>query len=319
MDALHNDVYVGIDVSKTQLDIDTYPGTNPKRFSNDEVGRLAACEHLKSKQPSLIVVEATGGLESPVVALLASNGLLIAVINPRQARDFAKAIGVLAKTDKVDALLLARFAEAVKPPVRPLKPEEALQLDAILTRRRQIIEMITAEGNRQASAAPKIAKQIRQHIVWLEKRLGEANDDLDDMIRSSPLWQHKADIMQSIPGVGRVTATTLLADLPEIGTLSRREISALAGVCPYSRDSGSFRGKRSIWGGRAHVRAVLYMASVVASRHNPVIRPFYEKLVKAGKPKKVALVACMRKLLVIINSMLRSDTAWNPRFGATSP
>lgn len=319
MDALHNDVYVGIDVSKTQLDIDTYPGTNPKRFSNDEVGRLAACEHLKSKQPSLIVVEATGGLESPVVALLASNGLLIAVINPRQARDFAKAIGVLAKTDKVDALLLARFAEAVKPPVRPLKPEEALQLDAILTRRRQIIEMITAEGNRQASAAPKIAKQIRQHIVWLEKRLGEANDDLDDMIRSSPLWQHKADIMQSIPGVGRVTATTLLADLPEIGTLSRREISALAGVCPYSRDSGSFRGKRSIWGGRAHVRAALYMASVVASRHNPVIRPFYEKLVKAGKPKKVALVACMRKLLVIINSMLKSDTAWNPRFGATSP
>ena len=319
MDALHNDVYVGIDVSKTQLDIDTYPGTNPKRFSNDEVGRLAACEHLKSKQPSLIVVEATGGLESPVVALLASNGLLIAVINPRQARDFAKAIGVLAKTDKVDALLLARFAEAVKPPVRPLKPEEALQLDAILTRRRQIIEMITAEGNRQASAAPKIAKQIRQHIVWLEKRLGEANDDLDDMIRSSPLWQHKADIMQSIPGVGRVTATTLLADLPEIGTLSRREISALAGVCPYSRDSGSFRGKRSIWGGRAHVRAVLYMASVVASRHNPVIRPFYEKLVKAGKPTKVALVACMRKLLVIINSMLKSDTAWNPRFGATSP
>ena len=251
-----------------------------------------------------------------MVALAASKGLSVAVVNPRQARDFAKAIGVLAKTDKVDALVLARFAEAVKPPVRALKPEDALQLDAILTRRRQIIEMMTAEGNRQASAAPRIAKQIHQHIVWLEKRLDEANDDLDGMIRSSPIWQHKAEIMQSIPGVGRVTATTLLADVPEMGVLSRREISALIGVCPYSRDSGTSRGRRSIWGGRARVRAALYMAAVVATRHNPVIRAFYEKLVAAGKPKKVAIVACMRKLLVIINTMLKPDTMWSPKIGA---
>ena len=285
---------------------------------NDDTGRIAACAYLKSINARLIVVEATGGLESPMVALAASKGLAIAVINPRQARDFAKAIGVLAKTDKVDALMLARFAEAVKPPVRALKAEEVLALDALLTRRRQIIEMITAEGNRQASAAPKIAKQIRQHIDWLEKRLVEAVDDLDQSIRSSPLWQHKAEIMQSIPGVGRVTATSLLADVPEIGTLNRREIGALIGVCPYSRDSGKSRGRRSIWGGRASVRAVLYMAAVVATRHNPVIRDFYNRLVGAGKPKKVAIVACMRKLLVTINTMLKTDTLWNPKISAAT-
>ena len=214
--------------------------------------------------------------------------------------------------------MLARFAVAVKPPVRALKAEEVLALDALLTRRRQIIEMLTAEGNRQASAAPKIAKQIRQHIDWLKKRLVEADDDLDQSIRSSPLWQHKAEIMQSIPGVGRVTATSLLADVPEIGTLNRREISALIGVCPYSRDSGKSRGRRSIWGGRASVRAVLYMAAVVATRHNPVIRDFYNRLVGAGKPKKVAIVACMRKLLVTINTMLKTDTLWNPKISAAT-
>lgn len=318
MNASANAVYAGIDVSKAQLDVDRYPEADPKQFTNDDTGRIAACAYLKSISARLIVVEATGGLESPMVALAASKGLAIAVINPRQARDFAKAIGVLAKTDKVDALMLARFAEAVKPPVRALKAEEVLALDALLTRRRQIIEMITAEGNRQASAAPKIAKQIRQHIDWLEKRLVEADDDLDQSIRSSPLWQHKAEIMQSIPGVGRVTATSLLADVPEIGTLNRREISALIGVCPYSRDSGKSRGRRSIWGGRASVRAVLYMAAVVATRHNPVIRDFYNRLVGAGKPKKVAIVACMRKLLVTINTMLKTDTLWNPKISAAT-
>ena len=318
MNASANAVYAGIDVSKAQLDVDRYPEADPKQFTNDDTGRIAACAYLKSIDARLIVVEATGGLESPMVALAASKGLAIAVINPRQARDFAKAIGVLAKTDKVDALMLARFAEAVKPPVRALKAEEVLALDALLTRRRQIIEMITAEGNRQASAAPKIAKQIRQHIDWLEKRLAEADDDLDQSIRSSPLWQHKAEIMQSIPGVGRVTATSLLADVPEIGTLNRREISALIGVCPYSRDSGKSHGRRSIWGGRASVRAVLYMAAVVATRHNPVIRDFYNRLVGAGKPKKVAIVACMRKLLVTINTMLKTDTLWNPKISAAT-
>jgi transposase len=311
-------IYADIDVSKASLDVDTYPVSATKQFPNDDAGRTAVCAYLKSLSVCLIVVEATGGLESPLVALAASKGLAIAVVNPRQARDFAKAIGVLAKTDKVDALVLARFAEAVKPPVRALKPEEVLKLDAILTRRRQRIEMITAEGNRQASAAPKIAKQIDQHIGWLAKRLKEADDDLDNSIRSSPLWQHKAEIMQSIPGVGRVTTTSLLADVPEIGTLNRREISALIGVCPYSRDSGKSRGRRSIWGGRANVRAVLYMASLVAMRHHPVIRAFYLKLVAAGKPKKVAIVACMRKLLVTINAMIKADTPWNPKTVAVS-
>lgn len=313
MQTLQAAIHVGIDVSKAHLDIDVYPDSSAKRFINDEAGRLEACSHLQILRPALIVVEATGGLESPLVGLLAAKGLAVAVINPRQARDFAKAIGVLAKTDQVDAFMLARFAQAIKPPVRALKPEETQALDAVLTRRRQLVEMVTAESNRQSSANARVAKQIRQHIVWLEKRLDESNDDLDNMIRNSPLWQHKAEIMQSIPGVGRVTATTFLADIPEIGTLSRREISALVGVCPYSRDSGSFRGRRSIWGGRARVRAALYMAAIVASRHNPVIKAFYEKLTRAGKAKKVALVACMRKLLVIINTMLKNDTAWNPK------
>lgn len=317
MQTLQPAIHVGIDVSKTHLDIDTYPDAAPQRHANDESGRLAACSQLQTLAPALIVVEATGGLESPLVGLLATKGLAVAVINPRQARDFAKAIGVLAKTDQVDAFMLARFAQAIKPPVRKLKPEETQALNAVLTRRRQLVEMVTAESNRQSSANAKVAKQIRQHIAWLEKWLDESNDDLDNMIRNSPLWQHKAEIMQSIPGVGRVTATTFLADLPEIGTLSRREISALVGVCPYSRDSGSFRGRRTIWGGRARVRAALYMAAIVASRHNPVIKAFYEKLTRAGKAKKVALVACMRKLLVIINTMLKNDSAWNPKIAGS--
>lgn len=304
-------VYVGIDISKTSVDVDSYPVAQPACFTNDEPGRAAAASFLRGLQPALIVVEATGGLETPLVGQLATAGLSVAVVNPRQARDFAKAIGVLAKTDRVDAQVLARFGQAVKPAVRPLKPEETLALEAILTRRRQIIEMITAESNRFSSAAPRIAKQIRQHIAWLEKRLDEADQDLDGMLRQSPVWQHKAQLMTSVPGVGRVTAVTLLAELPELGTLPRREIGALVGVCPYSRDSGKYRGRRTIWGGRAAVRAALYMAAVVASRYNPVIRAFYQKLVAAGKLKKVALVACMRKLLVILNAMLKHDTPWH--------
>lgn len=304
------EIYVGIDVSKSDVDVDAYPEARPKRFTNDEAGRIAAVNHLHELRPMLIVVEATGGLEALLVGQIAAVGLRVAVINPRQARDFAKAIGVLAKTDRVDAQMLARFAQAVKPQVRALKPEETVALETVLTRRRQIVEMITAESNRLSSAAPKIAKQIRQHIAWLEKRLNEANHDLDGMIRKSPLWQHQAQLMTTVPGVGRVTVTTLLAELPELGTLSRRQISALVGVCPYSRDSGKFRGRRTIWGGRAAVRAALYMAAVVASRHNPVFIAFYQKLVAAGKPKKVALVACMRKLLVILNAMLKHDMPW---------
>jgi transposase len=303
-------LYIGIDVSKANLDIDAYPRAHRTRFSNDETGRRQLVNELKSLQPKLIVLEATGGLESPIASELAIAGLAVAVINPRQARDFAKALGVLAKTDQVDALVLARFAEAIKPEVRALQDSEVIALDSVLTRRRQLVDMITAESNRYAQAPDKIAKQIAKHLNWLNKRLEEADDDLDDAIRQSPLWQAKAHLMMSIPGVGRVTATTLLAALPELGQLSRREISALVGVCPFNRDSGGHRGRRVIWGGRASVRAVLYMAALAASRHNPMIKAFYQKLLAAGKMKKVALVACMRKLLVILNAMVKSNTPW---------
>jgi transposase len=308
MDA--NLIFVGIDISKATLDVDIYPMSEPRRFLNDDGGREELCEWLKTRTPTLIVMEATGGLEIPVAGLLAAAGLPVAVINPRQARDFAKAIGVLAKTDAVDAIVLARFAQAVRPAVRALKSEEAQELEAVLTRRRQIVEMITAERNRQINAQARIAKQIKGHIAWLEKRLDEANDDLDRLIRKSPIWQHKSDLLTSVPGVGRVVATTLLAELPELGSLNRREIGALVGVCPFSRDSGARRGKRLIWGGRSSVRAALYMATLCATRFNPIIKAFYRRLVDAGKHKKVAIVACMRKLLVTLSVMIRTDTSW---------
>jgi transposase len=308
MDA--NSIFVGIDISKLTLDVDIYPTSEPRRFLNDESSREELCEWLKTRTPTLIVMEATGGLEIPVAGLLAAAGLPVAVINPRQARDFAKAIGVLAKTDAVDAIVLARFAQAVRPAVRALKSEEAQELESVLTRRRQIVEMITAERNRQTKAQARIAKQIKGHIAWMEKRLEEANDDLDRLIRKSPIWQHKAELLKSVPGVGCVVATTLVAELPELGSLNRREISALVGVCPFSHDSGGRRGKRLIWGGRSSVRAALYMATLCATRFNPIIKAFYRRLVDAGKHKKVAIVACMRKLLVTMNVMIRTDTSW---------
>ena len=307
-------LYIGIDISKATLDIDAYPLSATRlsttQFSNDDIGRKQLTSLLLSLKPKLIVMEATGGLESPTAADLAMAGLSVAVINPRQARDFAKALGVLAKTDAVDAQVLARFAEAIKPEARPLKSSDLMALDSVLTRRRQLVEMITAESNRHAQASGKIAKQIAQHIIWLRKRLTEADDDLDDAIAQSPLWKAKSDLITSIPGVGKVTATSLLAELPELGQLARREISALVGVCPFNRDSGGHKGRRAIWGGRASIRAVLYMAALVASRYNPVIKAFYQKLLAAGKMKKVALVACMRKLLVILNAMVKNNTPW---------
>ena len=307
-------LYIGIDISKATLDIDAYPLSATRlsttQFSNNDIGRKQLSALLADLQPKLIVMEATGGLESPIAAELAMAGLSVAVINPRQARDFAKALGVLAKTDAVDAQILARFAEAIKPEARPLKSSDLMALDSVLTRRRQLVEMITAESNRHAQASGKIAKQIAQHIIWLRKRLSEADEDLDDAIAQSPLWQAKSDLITSVPGVGKVTATSLLAELPELGQLARREISALVGVCPFNRDSGGHKGRRAIWGGRASIRAVLYMAALVASRYNPVIKAFYQKLLAAGKMKKVALVACMRKLLVILNAMVKNNTPW---------
>jgi len=270
---------------------------------------VARCQGLT---PTLIVLEATGGYEAAVVAALATAGLPIVVANPRQVRDFAKATGQLAKTDAIDAQVLALFAERVRPEPRPLPDEAAQALEALLTRRRQLVEMLTAERNRLLIARPAVRRDLQQHIRFLERRLREADDDLHTAVKASPLWRVKDDLLQSVPGVGRVVSLTLLAELPELGRLSHKEIAALVGVAPLNRDSGTLRGKRLVYGGRAPVRAVLYMAALVASKCNPVIRTFYLRLRAAGKPAKVALTACMRKLLVILNAMARSGRAWQP-------
>lgn len=304
-------IFVGIDVSKKRLDVDAYPVSKAAQYPNDEAGHIQLCAALQALQPQRIIVEATGGLESGMVAHLAAAGLPVVVINPRQARDFAKAIGILAKTDAVDARVLARFGQAIRPQIRPIKSDDVQKLEEVLTRRRQLVEMVTAEQNRKLQASSKMKKEIEEHIIWLKQRILLADTDMGDAIKQSDVWQAKADLLRSIPGVGDVTVRTMLAELPELGQLNRREISALVGICPFNRDSGPQRGKRRIWGGRATVRAALYMATLVATRHNSTIRAFYEKLLKAGKLKKVALVACMRKLLTIMNTMAHNKTMWN--------
>jgi transposase len=310
--------FVGIDVSKAHLDVGRDGVDAVERFANDEAGRELCVRRLKEWKPTLVVMEATGGLEAALAAQIAVSGVNVAVVNPRQVRDFARATGVLAKTDTVDSRVLARFAGSIRPEPRELKGEDLALLDAMLTRRRQILEMIVAESNRLAGNPPKkVARTIREHIDWLRRQLKQTNGDIDGQIRESPVWRDRVDLMTSVKGVGQVTAITLLADLPELGLLDRRKISALGGVCPYSRDSGNWRGKRSISGGRGTVRAALYMAALVASRHNPVIRTFYQRLLAAGKPKKVALTACMRKLLTILNAIVRSRKPWNPAMAST--
>jgi transposase len=305
------EVFYGIDVSKKTLDVSAYPDAYRGQFNNDEAGRRQLVEVLQQRRSRLIVLEATGGLEFEITASLATAGLPVVVINPRQARDFAKALGLLAKTDQVDALMLARFAEAVKPEQRPIKNDSMRALEEVLTRRRQLVEMVTAESNRKLQVSSKMVKEIDEHIAWLKQRIKGADTDLGTTIKASPVWKAKADLLSSVPGIGPVTMCTLLAELPELGTLDRRQISALVGICPYNRDSGSFRGKRRIWGGRASVRSALYMAALVATRYNPIIKAHYQKLLATGKLKKVALVACMRKLLVILNAIMRNKTAWS--------
>lgn len=302
--------YIGIDVCKAWLDVDGYPVSHRKRLPNDEAGHLALIEMLGPLEPKCIVMEATGGLEFPVASALARVGMPVFIVNPRQARDHAKGLNLLAKTDQVDAYALARFAEGVKPTPRALKSEELCELEEILTRRRQLVEMVTAEKNRKLKASRKIAKEIDEHVKWLEQRIKIADTDLSDTIKKSPIWKAKSDLLNSIPGVGKVTVNTLLAELPELGELNRREIAALVGICPFNRDSGSSRGKRRIWGGRATVRSALYMAALVGTRYNPVLKAFYQKLLAAGKMKKVALVACMRKLLTTMNTMVQNKTHW---------
>lgn len=305
-------MFIGIDVAKAQLDFACQPSGETGTVPNDDGGIGVLVARLQEHQPTLIVLEATGGYEAAVVAALGTAGLPLVVANPRQVRDFARATGQLAKTDALDAQILALFAERVRPAPRPLPDEAARALDALLTRRRQLVEMLTAERNRLLVARTTVRRDLQQHIRFLERRLREADDDLHTAVKTSPLWRVKDDLLQSVPGVGRVVSLTLLAELPELGRLSHKEIAALVGVAPLNRDSGTLRGKRLVYGGRAPVRAALYMAALVASKCNPVIRAFYLRLRAAGKPAKVALTACMRKLLIILNAIARNGTPWQP-------
>ena len=303
--------FVGIDVAKAAFVVVCRPGETSWTASNDLAGIAAAVERMRALAPTLVVLEATGGYETALVAALAAAALPVVVANPRQVRDFAKATGQLAKTDHVDAQLLALFADRVQPTPRPL-PDAALQhLEALMTRRRQLVDMVTAERNRLEHAAGPIRRDIRQHLRWLERRVAAVDCDLDDTIQKSPVWRTKEDLLRTAPGVGPVVSRTLLVQLPELGQLNRKQIAALVGVAPFARDSGTLRGRRAVWGGRASVRTVLYMGTLVAARCNPAIRGFYGRLVAAGKPKKVALIACMRKLLTILNAMVRTNTAWH--------
>ena len=304
--------WVGIDVSKKFLDIAIYPAGKIWREPYDDAGLEQLTHDLLELEPERVVLEATGGLEAHVSGILAKNHLPVVITNPRQVRDFAKSTGQLAKTDRLDAYVIARFAEAIKPPIRSLKSDEESLLGALLMRRRQLVDMIVAEKNRLSSAPKSIRKDIELHISWLQKRVKGADDDLDRWVQASPLWQAKNDLLQSVPGVGRVMALTMMARVPELGQLNRKQIAHLIGVAPLNCDSGGMKGKRRVWGGRSDVRSVLHMATLVAVRHNPVMKCFYERLCKAGKPKKVALTACMRKLLVILNTMVKSDTHWQP-------
>jgi transposase len=307
-------IFVGIDVSKARLDIARRPSGESESVSNDQAGIQTLIKRLGALQPALIVLEATGGLERGVTRALASAELPVVVVNPRQVRDFAKATGQLAKTDRIDALVLARFGQALRPSVRPLPDEVTLELRALIARRRQITEMIVAERNRLSVASKAVSKRIDAHLRWLETELGRADKDLDQSIRQSPIWQENQDLLKIVPGIGPIVSRTLLAELPELGELNRRQIAALAGVAPFNCDSGKLQGRRAIWGGRASVRAVLYMAALVASRRNAVIQALYQRLLKAGKARKVALVACMRKLLTILNAMIKHKTRWSETF-----
>ena len=263
--------------------------------------------------PTLVVLEATGGLETFLVGELAGAQLPVVVVNPRQVRDFAKAVGKLAKTDALDAQVLAHFGEATKPDLRPLPDDSTRELQALLARRSQVVEMVTAEKNRCRTATQRLQPQIQEHIRYMEKQLKELEQGLSELLSSSPVWRTKEKLLGSVPGVGPVLTVTLLAGLPELGRLDRREIASLVGVAPFNRDSGTLRGKRTVWGGRSSVRATLYMATLAATRYNSVMRVFYQRLLEAGKPKKVALTACMRKLLTILNAMLKHNRSWNSK------
>lgn len=303
--------FAGIDVAKAHLDLAERPDGTHTRHAHDAAGIAAICARLQARPPTLVVLEATGGLEVPLAAALAVAGLPVAVVNPRQVRDFAKAVGQLAKTDALDAHLLARFAEVVRPEPRPLPDADAQNLSALLARRQQVIAMLVAEQQRLPTTNATLRPRVEAHIAWLRQERDELDRELRRQIRASPAWREDDDLLQSVPGIGPVLATTLIAELPELGRLNRKQIAALVGVAPLNCESGILRGRRIIWGGRARVRAALWMGTLVAVQRNPAIRAFYQRLVAAGRPKKVALTAAMHKLLLVLNALLRQRTPWH--------
>ena len=305
-------IYVGLDVSKERIDIAARPTGTSWSVSYDSDGVDDLVAQLKDLKPAGVITESTGGLELPLVAALAASSLPVAVVNPRQVRDFAKSTGQLAKTDRLDAQVLAHFGEAVRPPIRPLRDADTQALGVVLARRWQVMGIFVAEKNRLRRAAPEVRPSIEAHIDWLKQELDDLDTDLRQRVQRSPVWREKDDLLRSVPGVGPQVSLTLLAYLPELGKLNRKQIAALVGVAPFNRDSGPYRGKRSVWGGRATVRKTLYMGALVATRFNPVLSEFYRRLLDAGKPKKVALTACARKLLTILNSMARTGVHWDP-------
>lgn len=308
---LEESVFVGIEVSKATLDIVMRPGGSRESIPNQEAQIGELVRRLSTLRVTLLVVEATGGVERRIVRALAAAELPVIVVNPRQVRDFAKATGRLAKTDKIDAEILAHFGEAVRPALRAVPEPASEELRALITRQRQVTEMLTAETNRLAHSAKAVRKRIEAHIRWLEAELDRVDSELDQSIQQSPIWREQEELLKSVPGIGPVISRTLLAELPELGKLNRKQIAALVGVAPLNWDSGTLRGRRAIWGGRSAVRAALYMAALVASRRNSTIQDFYRRLRNAGKAPKVALVACMRKLLTILNAMIKHKTHWS--------
>jgi transposase len=315
---MQNQVFVGMDVSKAKLDVALRPCDESFSVTNNQRGLATLVKRLQKLSVSRIVLEASGGYEIAAASELAAAGLPVAVVNPRQVRDFARATGRLAKTDAIGARVLAHFAELIQPQARPLPDAQSRELMALVGRRRQVVEMLTAESNRHGRALACVNRAIAAHVRWLRKQLAQLDVALEQAIRHSPLWSEKARLLRSVPGVGSVTVTTLLAHLPELGTLNRRKIAALVGVAPFNHDSGKLRGTRTIWGGRAQVRAVFYMCTLGATRRNPILRIFYVRLLAAGKKPKVALTACMRKFIIMLNAVLRHQTPWTAEL-ATPP
>lgn len=302
--------WIGIDVSKSELEVAVYPGQESWSVQYDTQGIEKLIEKLEELKPQMIISEASGGVETVLVAALMQAGLPVVVVNARQVRDFAKAKGILAKTDKIDALVLAQFGEAIKPALRNLPTTQDRELKALVARRRQLIDRMSQEKNRLHHAVDKLRVEIQEHIDWLKNRLQDLDKSLDKKIRSTPAWKEKEDLLRTAPGAGPVLSRTLISELPELGQLNGKQIAALVGVAPFNRDSGTLRGQRTIWGGRARVRSALYMGTLAAIRRNPAIKQFYQRLIGAGKKPKVALTACMHKFLIILNAMIKHQTPW---------